>query len=213
MRDGALVQGYARKHGSHEILAGLDGTDVVPADFYDCAAARRDGSAAEFPLTLYPSFRVFPEGLSYSTTEKTEVPLCAANTFSAGRAAYFNWPIDKAFWKIGYTDHRTLIVNAVEWARHNSPRIKIEAPSSLDVTVRTQNGRTMIHFINMTGGRRLLSEVVPVRDVIVSIPGNAFGRAFLLSSGARLPLRVEDGWSIVSVPIVTDYEVLVVEQG
>lgn len=211
LREGVLVQGYAVKNGEHAVLAGLEGTELVPADFHYCAAKSRDDAHAEIPLTLYPSFRVFPEGLSYSLTRKTEVPLCSANAFGAGRTVYFNWPIDKAFWKVGYTDHRTLIANAVEWVRGAAPRIEAEAPASLDVTVREQNGRTLVHFVNLTGGRRLLSEVVPVRDVAVRIPGKAPRRAFLLSTGARLPLREEADRSAVVVPEIRDYEVLVIE--
>jgi hypothetical protein len=76
--------------------------------------------------------------------------------------------------------------------------------------------RRMVHLINLTGGERFFRELVPLRDVVVSLSpetGYRVVRAYTLTAGVELPITcLPEAWQ-VTVPEVTDYEVLVFELG
>jgi len=113
---------------------------------------------------------------------------------------------------VPYPDLRDLISNAVRWAACDVLPLRVDGPASLQVSLRTQPGRYLVHLVNLTGGERFFRELVPLHDVVVTLPlgiEGDIGRAFLLSDGQTLPVtRGTEGWQ-VTVPRLVDYDVLV----
>jgi hypothetical protein len=205
-------QVYMDVASDHPVLAGIEGTTVLPMGGDTCPV-EVDAEAA-VPLTLSAPFIVFPEGFSYPKTEPSGDPLLVAreNEFG-GRTVYVAGQLGRLFWNVRYPDHGRLIANAVRWARDAAPPVQVEAPPSLQVSLRKQPGRLMIHMINLSGGERLFSDLVPVRDVKVTLARSYFGEVapeFWVLNGPSLSvLTDEETWG-VRVPYVKDYEVLVI---
>jgi hypothetical protein len=210
-KEGVLVQAYCRKEGRHPIHAGLEGTDILPVDGSYCAIQTVKAKPA---FSLYPSFRVFPEGLSYIERDRTTVPMAAVadGGGKGGRTVYFASAIERDFWKVGYPDQRRVLADAVRWAAHERIEIELKAPPSLDLSLRRQPGRLLVHMINLSGGRRVFSEIVPVHNVVVTLKTLVFKRARLIAAGTTLDVRKTGSGLVVTVPVVDEYEILVLEE-
>ncbi len=208
------VQSYFRVAGSHPVTGGLDGTTVVPAaGSYCIVEPARDASV---PLRFIPPFRVSPEGIAYGTVEQADTPMAVAREGAggAGRAVYFPTQVDKYYGKLGYPDLKALLVNAALWTAGGSPVLEVQAPPTLSLSLRAQEKRRLVHMVNLTGGRRFFTELVPVRGVRVSLRAEGapkVRRAFLLSDRKDLAVSTAGGRFTVVVPEVRDYDVLVLE--
>ncbi len=199
----------------HPILEGMEGTTVLPmGGDYCVVVAERD---AAVPLTLSAPFIVFPEGWSYPQMPASDHPLAVVREHAGGgRTAYFAARSGNLFWTVPYPDLGRLIANTVHWAARDRMPVSVEAPATLQVSLRTQPGRRLVHLINLTGGERFFSELVPLRDIRVRLPvepGRRVARAFLLTDGADLQVTTAEGCWELNVPRVDDYDVLVVELG
>jgi hypothetical protein len=108
-----------------------------------------------------------------------------------------------------------LVADAVRWVARGQVAVEVAAPPTLQVSVRRQSGRRLIHVVNLTAGERLFTQLVPLADVRLSLPAEgerAPRTARALAVGAALPVIVrEERWE-VTVPRIEDYEVLVFEQ-
>jgi len=68
-------------------------------------------------------------------------------------------------------------------------------------------------MINLSGGDRLFSDLVPVRDVKVTLARSYFGEVvpeFWVLDGPSLSVLTDEETWAVRVPCVKDYEVLVI---
>ncbi len=211
-RDGRRGEGAA-------ILAELDGTTVLPMGGDICAVSA--GSETEVPLTLSAPFLVFPEGLSYPDPIHSSAgdpdPLTVLRIHpGGGRTGYFAGRPGALSWTVPYPDLHRLLANAVSWAATDQLPVRVTGPTTLQISLRTQPGRRMVHLINLTGGPRFFRALIPLRDVGVSLPLGAdecVTRAYLLSDRVSLPVTVQGQVWQTSVPEIKDYDVLVFELG
>ncbi len=217
-------QGYKQVYmdivQQHPLVDGLEGTSVLPMGGDYCVAAPMPGTTV--PLTLSTPFIVFPEGFSYPTPSTSETEIAGGDPLAmikesetGGRSVYFSGALGSLAWTVPYPDLQRLIANAVRWAADDVLPVRVTAPPTLQVSLRTQaSARRMVHLVNLTGGERFFRELVPLHDVIVELRAEAgwsVEKAFLLSDGATLPLAQVDGAWRVTVPRVVDYDVLVFE--
>ena len=211
--DEGYKQAYMVLSGAHPLLANIGGTAVLPMGGDYCVISV--SSDTDVPLRLSAPFIVFPEGFSYPTAAASDDPLMVAKEHAqGGRTVHFAGALGTLAWTVPYPDLRRLIANAVVWAAHDALPIRVGGPPSLQVSLRTQPGRRLVHLINLTGGERFFRELVPLHDVTVTLPvraGHSVHRAFLLSDGRELPvIQGADAWQ-VTVPRIVDYDVLVFE--
>lgn len=193
----------------HALLDGLEGTSVVPVG-KDYAVVTAE---ADVPLRLGAPFVVFPEGYSYPMRPASGDPMAVvAESERGGRAVYFPGRPDALYWNVPYPDLGRLIANAVRWTAHDELPVRLEAPSTLQVSVRRQPGRVLVHLVNLTG-ERFFDETVPLHDVRVAIPADGLRvvRAFLLSTGETLRAQFDDNVLTVVVSKIVDYDVVVFE--
>ena len=214
-QNGVYKQAYLKvRHKDHPLLADLGDTTVIPAANRYCRVRLR-GEKAEVPLTLSAAFRVFPEGMSYTTDPDPDDPMLIAKEHpSGGRTVYFAGQPDLAFLRFGYPDWGLLLANAVRWASGGRVPLEAEAPSTLLVTLRKQDNRRLVHLVNLNGGRRMFRQMIPACDVKIllrSEPAFRPHRAFLLSDLRSLPMAEEKDGVSVRIPRVEDYDVLVIE--
>jgi hypothetical protein len=74
----------------------------------------------------------------------------------------------------------------------------------------------MVHCINLTGGERLFSELIPLHGISISLrcdPGTQVRRAWRASDGSRLHLEKQGAFVTVKLEQLTDYDIVVFETG
>jgi len=212
--NGVYKQSYMNvRDASNPLLNGLGNTQVIPASNKFCRVLSDPASAV--PLTLSAPFRVFPEGMSYTEEPDTGLPMLLTNELSSGgRVVYFPGQPDTAFARNGYPDWALLIVNAVRWTTQDRLPLRVEGPETLIATLRMQEGRRLVHLVNINGGRRMFSELIPARDITIQLPLDGTfqpKRAFALSDHSPLVLTIGENAVSVSLSSVLDYEVVVIE--
>jgi len=86
--------------------------------------------------------------------------------------------------------------------------VRVEnAPGSVEVVVRRQDNRLLVHLVNFTGEMtRPIRRIVPLPNVRVSVEGK-YSRARSLWTGQALPVRNGS----VTVPSLQEYDVIVFE--
>jgi hypothetical protein len=127
---------------------------------------------------------------------------------------YFAWQAGKLHQAMGLEEYSLLISGAVKWALKEKYPYRCDAPTSVMMSVRSQEGRLMLHFVNLSGGQRFLKENLPVYDIHVEADSAAAGelrRAFL-PGGGELPLEREGGVYRFTLPKLKDYELVVLEK-
>ncbi|HZG86700.1 alpha-amylase family protein [Paenibacillus sp.] len=212
--NGVFKQAYMNiRDASHPLLKTIGDTKVIPASNQFCRVSAKNGGSV--PLTLSAAFRVFPEGMSYTQQPDTGHPMAIASEHaSGGRTVYFPGQPDTAYLRAGYPDWALLLANAVKWAVNDSLPLQTDAPQTVLTTIRSLQNKQAVHLVNVNGGRRMFAEIIPARDITVTLPAtDAFRpkRAYLLSDHVPLALKTDAQTVSVTVPVVIDYDVVVFE--
>ena len=209
------VQAYAKKSLDHPVLASLRETELLPLSGMYCPVTTL--APAKTVLSRTAPFQTFPEGWSYPKEKDPDDPILIVNQNpGAGRTAYFAPQIGRSFWQSRFPDLATLICDTVKWAANTYPPMRVEGPPTLHTSLRRSSGRFMVHCINLTGGERLFSELVPLHDIRISIRcdnGMQVRRAWRASDGARLKIEKQGAYVTAQLDKLTDYDVVVFEMG
>ena len=204
-------QNYLRMHGDSPLFAGINDCSVIPVAGDYCRVTTNE---ALVPLRLAQPFIVFPEGLSYTTEPDPGYPMAVLREHKGGgKTVYLGGQLDKLLHVTGFDEIALLLANAVKWTLDGQPPATCDAPSSVYLTLRLQDGSANVHLVNLTGGPRMLRQIVPVHDITVSLSKTVreAKRAFLLSTGEALPLTEREGRQSVTLPKLGDYDVIIFE--
>jgi hypothetical protein len=108
---------------------------------------------------------------------------------------------------------KRLIVNSINYCRKDIPILKISGPNTLLANVREQPGRTLVHLINLTGGKRLYEELIPLYDIEVGLAkeGRKIKQVYTLSEKKKMICKKDDKYCSVSFEKLIDYDVVVFE--
>jgi hypothetical protein len=215
--DGPHIAGEPPAGGPrHPILAGFDATDIVP--FGGTLAPMAVAPDATVLLTFVPPRPAFPPESVWLLDDRTDIPgLVVRDPAGGGRVAYFPADLDARFARDHFGDSRQILVKAIRWVAHDDMPLVVEGPGLVDCHLYRQEGRAILHVINLTNEgtwRSPIDEIIPVGPLRIRVrlpPGVRGRRARLLVSAASPSLRVADGWASVDLPAVTDHEVVVVE--
>jgi hypothetical protein len=207
------VQAYAKKSIDHPVLASLHETDLLPLTGMFCPVTTQ--APAKTILARTAPFQTFPEGWSYPKEKDPDDPILIVNQNpGAGRTAYFAPQIGRSFWQSRFPDMATLIRDSVQWAANTEPPLRIVGPPTFHTSLRRSGDRLMVHCINLTGGERLFSELIPLHDIRISIRcdnGMKVRRAWRASDGARLKIEKQGAYVTTQLDKLTDYDVVVFE--
>lgn len=207
-----VIQAYMNiRDASHPIMRGLESTSLLPIA-YDHCAVKVDRARASVPLTLSAPFRVFPEGLSYTVEPDTGAAMAVVSeNDSGGRTVYFPHRFDRLFWQSGLPDLKRLLVNAALWTIRDDTLLEVAAPSTCEISLRQQANRYMVHLVNLTSGRRIFDELIPLQNISIRFKNLSVKNVFVLSSGETLDMNRNDDSVQVTLPSLKDYDVIVFE--
>jgi hypothetical protein len=134
-----------------------------------------------------------------------------------GRVIYIPWDIDRTFWDVMCVDHGRLLKNAFAWALNEPAPVEVSGPGLLDVTHWRQRASMTVHLVNLTNPMMMkgpLREFIPVgpERVTVRLPqGTRAKNVRLLRAGTTPRVDHAEGVLTVTVPVVTDHEVVAID--
>jgi hypothetical protein len=197
---------------NHQLFEGIGETTLLPAAGYFCDTAEIS-EKYEAVLTLSAPYQVFPEGFAYPLSPDKNETMLSVNKYGSGKSIYFSGTIGKNYWQIHYPDMKRLIVNSINYCRKDIPILKISGPNTLLANVREQPGRTLVHLINLTGGKRLYEELIPLYDIEVGLAkeGRKIKQVYTLSEKKKMICKKDDKYCSVSFEKLIDYDVVVFE--
>jgi hypothetical protein len=208
-----VVQAYAKKPVDHPVLANLRDVGLLPLSGMFCPVSVQ--SPAKVVLARAAPFQTFPEGWSYPKSGDPDDPiLVVKQTSGEGRTAWFTPQIGRAFWQSRYPDLATLISDTIQWTANATSPLRVEGPLTLHTSLRHSGNRFMVHCINLTGGERLFSELIPLHDIGISLrcdDGMKVRRAWRASDGAKLRLAKQGSFVTAQLEQLKDYDVVVFE--
>jgi len=220
-----LKSSYARiEHADDPLAAGIGDTDLIPND-----GALIEVDAAQdrvVPLSLIPSVIAhsgatisIPEYSAIRTT--TDVPVAVRGPYGKGRTVYFANAMDALFYRYGFPDLGRVLANAVRYGLGDAQDFEIDAPDFVDVSLRVQAGRKLVHLINFpvgkqlnTGWRHAGRTIVPVHDIALRVKLAAGERVCgvrVATTESPLAFTEDNGWTHVTVPVLDDHEIVIFE--
>ncbi|MFZ9530875.1 MAG: hypothetical protein ACO271_14985, partial [Burkholderiales bacterium] len=151
----------------------------------------------------------------------TDIPVVVRGDCGKGRVVYFANTMEALYYHYGFPDLAHLMANAVRWTAGAAPALEVEAPDYVDVTQMGQPGRSLVHLINLpldkplnTGWRHPGRNLVPVHDIVVRLrppAGQRIAEVRLASNENRLQTTMQNGACAITVPALSDHEIVVFE--
>lgn len=198
----------------HEILNGLDDTDIFP--FGGNLKPHRVDSGAEVLMTFIPEFPIYPPETAWMREPKTDIAGLIINTAArGGRVAFLPAEIDKQFGRYNLPDHGNLLENLVRWAVKDNIPLAVEGPGLVDFHLYHQSNRLILHVVNLTSAatwRAPIHEFIKIGplNVKVKLPEGVSGRRLrTLVSDQKISPSVRNGYAEFVIASVLDHEVLV----
>jgi hypothetical protein len=196
----------------HPVLEGFDKTDILP--YGGTLSALRVDEGAMVPLTFIPPFPTYPPETAWMRQAKTNIPGLVLSQRGKSRIAYMPADLDRRYYQEHLPDHATLLANIVRWAASDEIPLSVEGPGLIDCHLYTQEGKTILHLVNLTSAatwRAPLDELIPVGPVKVRVRvnGQADRNARLLVSKATRTVSMTAGMAVFEMPSILDHEVVV----
>jgi len=200
---------YARIERPHEILAGLDDTNLIPGGAYRLPVR----AAGELVLSVVPAHTAYPPELSYAPVPRTDEPAVVVRENGASRLIYFPGDLERAAWRSGHTDLSRLIQNCVAWLVRGAQPVTVAGEGVVECFAWETWSGYAVHLLNYTNPnmhRGWLRRHCPIGEqkVRMTLPaGRSVARVELLRAERNIAFR-QVGTSVeFTVPGVADYEV------
>jgi hypothetical protein len=164
-------------------------------------------------LTLIPPSIIGPPEKIHTDMKDTDKPGLILEKRGAGEVAWLPWDVGELYYRQSLPAHaallRDLTDRLLQWRR----QLRTNAHPLVEVSLMRQNGRTLLHLVNVTGqSQTAYFPPVPMANLDFELAGN-YRSARALRGGASLQVRSEDGRTRFSLPSLRDYELIVLEPG
>lgn len=220
-----LKSSYAKLEARDDpLLENIGDTDLIPNEGALIDVTPAPGHAV--PLTLIPPV-IAHDGATISIPEysairaTTTTPVATRGNAGKGRVVYVANTMEALYYHYGFPDLGRVLANAVRWALAEPLTLEVDAPDYVDVTHMGQPGRALVHLINLpldkplnTGWRHPGRNLVAVRDIVVRLrppAGQKVKSARLASNEALLSFEMRNDACVVTVPALTDHEIVIFE--
>jgi hypothetical protein len=210
---GPLGNSYARIENRHPILAGFEGTALLPGaeNRVPIRSSRNDPPV----LTVVPNYPAFPPEMVFPRTPKTDEPAAVFRQDGKARVAFFPGDIDRSFWRSGNTDLLQLIINTISWTLGQHPQpVSVQGEGVVELFAWETETGYALHMLNYTnpnmtrGFIREFYRIGPQKVRFQVAEGRKVTSVRALRAGSALKFQ-QSGRDIgFEVPSVLDYEVI-----
>jgi hypothetical protein len=196
------------------VLDGFAGTDILA--FGGTLQRVNAQPGAVTVATFVPAFPIYPPEFSWMREPATDIPaIVAQERPEGGRTLYLAADIDRVYGARRLPDHGRLLANCVRWATDELP-LRVEGPGYLSCHLYRQEGRLLLHILNLSGANEwpaYVEEHLPVGPLRVGVrwDGADRARASLRVAGGACDCAVAEGWAWIELERVMDHELMVFE--
>lgn len=148
----------------------------------------------------------------YSMFRKENYPAIVEHSFGKGKCIYIAGGMCANFAQFGVADYKTLLNEII--ASTIKPTITVDgAYETIEVVVRKQDTRTLVHFVNYTGVmRRPIEHVISCNNIKSEIKvDHPVHRVYSMFTGEDLSYSVNGDSITVTCDVHGIYEVIVIE--
>ncbi len=210
---GPFGNSYARIEQRHPVVAGFEGTALLPGA--ENRVPVRANEASPLILSVVPYFPAYPPEMVYPRTPRTDDPAAIFRGNGDSRVAYFAGDVDRTFWRSGNTDLSQLIQNAVRWVLGETRRpVTVKGDGIAEIFAWETEPGYALHILNYTnpnmtrGYIRRSYPIGPQQVEFEVAPRRKIGLVRALRGGRLLPFKQQGQKIRFEVPSIVDYEVI-----
>ena len=210
---GPLGNSYMRIERPHPVVAGFEGTALLPGP-ETRVPIRATAASAAATLTVVPYFPAFPPEMVFPRSPRTDQPAALFQERGRSRIAYFAGDVERTSWRSGNTDLSQLLQNSVRWLRGDAAVVTLDGDGIVELFAWETETGFALHILNYTNPnmtRGFLRRFYPigVQHATFTVPrGRQIAGVRALRSGRSLPFTQSGEIVRFDVPSVTDYEVI-----
>jgi hypothetical protein len=199
------VKGYVRVR-DHAAFPSLKDTDLLMLNG-PFTELKPDGPAS---LTLVPPSMIGPPEFVHIDMHDTGTPAIAFRQLGKGSVAWIPWNLAGMYYRLSLPAHAGLFRDVL--ARLLPQRqLLTDAHPLVEMTLMRQNGRTLLHLINLSGHSETgYFAPIPMSGIHVQVAG-AYRSAKTVHAPRRLDVRANHGYVQFTIPHLADYELVVIE--
>lgn len=143
----------------------------------------------------------------YDVLQKPDKAAIVLNKYGKGKSLYLAGTFAEHFYNYNYEEHKTIVANAVRSFSHAPVKLS-GVNGNVEIVVRKQENRLLVHLINYTGPfPRPLESIIPQTNFELIVAGHKIKSARTLFSDEKL--SCQNGK--IKIPVLNEYEVIVVE--
>lgn len=149
----------------------------------------------------------------YVPIPESKYPFMTSHKFGKGEAIYFTGSMGEMYNEYHVFEYKRLVGNIISDCLKD--RIEFEnAPTNLEVVLREQEERMILHLINYQAGpTRPFEKLTPVSDLKIKIPEAwKIKKVYSCGTNSKLKSKRNDGKLEFTLPELNEYEILVLER-
>jgi hypothetical protein len=161
-------------------------------------------------LTLVPPSMFGPPEFVHIDMQDTDTTALVIKPCGKGAVAWIPWNLGGMYYRHSLNSHAGLFRDVL--AKLNAPRqIKTNAHPLVEMTLMRQNGKTVLHLVNVSGHSSTgYFAPIPMSDIQVQVAG-AFKSAKTIRTPGSVAVTVKNGYAAFTIPQLKDYELVVLE--
>lgn len=162
-------------------------------------------------LTLVPPSMIGPPENIHIDAVNTTKPGIVTKTLGSGRYTWIPWDLGELYYKHSLSAHAGLLRDSVDQLLDERRQVKSDAHPLVEMSLMTQDKRTLLHLINLSGhSSTAYFSPVAMANIAIEIKGT-FHKARTIDSATTLKLEHRNGYTRFLVPKLQEYELVVLE--
>jgi len=149
-----------------------------------------------------------PMASVYTALPESGYPGIAEHVYGKGKSVYIAGALGLAYAERALPDYAKIVENIVRGAI--KPALETDAPRSVEAVLRKQNGRYVLHLINLTGEMmRPMQRILPLSDIKVTLRAEGVRSVGTLRGGKLRDLEIGEKKVSFTLSKLADYEAVV----
>ncbi|HWB83845.1 MAG TPA: alpha-amylase family protein [Bryobacteraceae bacterium] len=200
---------YAQIERRHAILAGFQGTNVLPGAEYRLPVKTQDAQI----MTVIPPYPAYPPEMVYPRVPHTDEPAIVMTESGASRRIWIPGDIERSAWRSGDTDLSQLLGQSIAWLAHNSSPVTVSGKGLVEMFAWETEPGFAVHILNYTNpnfakGWFHENYAIGPQRVTMQLPqGAKVKEVRLLRAETNVKHTLESGTLEFTIPEVQDYEI------
>jgi hypothetical protein len=163
---------------------------------------------AKGPLTFIPPSMYGPPELVHVDWKDTESPGLIVKKYGKGTIAWLPWDLGSLYYRHSSEAHAALMRDLIDRLLPHGRQLKTNAHPLVEITLMRQQGRDLMHFINVSGhSDTAYFKSLPVEGVRVEVKG-PYRSARAIRLGRDLVLSRNGEYAQFTVPTLDEYELV-----